>query len=69
MNLSVRPLQLGGLLLLIACLPTMASAQAFETGSANLVSVSQSGDLSAIKAQFGEVAKSCKGCHDKFRTK
>ena len=46
-----------------------ASAQAFEAGSAKLVSVSQSGDLSAIKAQFGEVAKSCKDCHDKFRTK
>ena len=46
-----------------------ASAQAFEAGSAKLVSVSQSGDLSAIKAQFGEVAKSCKSCHDKFRTK
>jgi cytochrome c556 len=46
-----------------------ASAQAFEAGSAKLVSVSQSGDLNAIKAQFGEVAKSCKSCHDKFRTK
>ena len=46
-----------------------ASAQAFEAGTAKLVSVSQSGDLNAIKAQFGEVAKSCKGCHDKFRTK
>ena len=46
-----------------------ASAQAFEAGTAELVSVSQSGDLSAIKAQFGEVAKSCKGCHEKFRTK
>ncbi len=46
-----------------------ASAQAFEAGTAKLVSVSQSGDLSAIKAQFGEVAKSCKGCHERFRTK
>ena len=46
-----------------------ASAQAFEDGTAKLVSVSQSGDLSAIKAQFGEVAKSCNICHDKFRTK
>jgi cytochrome c556 len=45
-----------------------ASAQAFEAGTAKLVSVSQSGDLNAIKAQFGEVAKSCKSCHDKFRT-
>lgn len=46
-----------------------AGAQAFEAGTAKLVSVSQSGDLNAIKAQFGEVAKSCKGCHKQFRTK
>lgn len=46
-----------------------ASAQAFEAGSAKLVSVSKGGDLDAIKAQFGEVAKSCKDCHDNFRTK
>ena len=46
-----------------------ASGQAFEAGTAKLVSVSESGDLNAIKAQFGEVAKSCKGCHEKFRTK
>jgi len=46
-----------------------AGAQAFEAGTAKLVSVSQSGDLNAVKAQFGEVAKSCKGCHEQFRTK
>ena len=46
-----------------------AGALAFEAGTAKLVSVSQSGDLNAIKAQFGEVAKSCKGCHKQFRTK
>ena len=46
-----------------------AGAQAFEAATAKLVSVSESGDLSAIKAQFGEVAKSCKGCHKQFRTK
>ena len=45
------------------------SAQTFEAGTAKLVSVSEIGDLGAIKAQFGEVAKSCKGCHEKFRTK
>ena len=27
----------------------------------------KSGDLNAIKAQFGEVGKSCKGCHDAYR--
>jgi len=46
-----------------------AGAQTFEASTAKLVSVSESGDLNAIKAQFGEVAKSCKGCHEKFRTK
>ena len=46
-----------------------AGAMAFEAKTAKLVSVSESGDLTAIKAQFGEVAKSCKGCHQHFRTK
>ena len=46
-----------------------AGAQTFEASTAKLVSVSEGGDLSAIKAQFGEVAKSCKGCHKQFRTK
>ena len=46
-----------------------ATAASFEAGTAKLLSVSQSGDLNAIKAQFVEVAKSCKGCHDQFRTK
>ena len=46
-----------------------ASAQTFEASTAKLVSVSEGGDLRAVKAQFGEVAKSCKGCHEQFRTK
>ena len=44
-------------------------ARSFETQTAKLVSVSQSGDFSGIKAQFGEVGKSCKACHTQFRTK
>lgn len=44
-------------------------AQAFETQTAKLVSVAQSGDFIGIKAQFGEVGKSCKACHTQFRTK
>lgn len=43
--------------------------QNFETQTAKLVSLAQSGDFTAIKAQFGEVGKSCKACHDQFRTK
>ena len=44
-------------------------SQNFETQTAKLVSVAQSGDFTGIKAQFGEVGKSCKACHSQFRTK
>jgi cytochrome c556 len=44
-------------------------AQNFETQAAKLASVAQSGDVTGIKAQFGEVGKSCKACHSQFRTK
>jgi len=37
--------------------------------SAKLVQAAQGGDLAAIKAQFGEVGKVCKGCHENFRVK
>jgi cytochrome c556 len=43
--------------------------QNFETQTSKLVSVAQSGDFTGIKAQFGEVGKSCKACHSQFRTK
>ena len=42
-------------------------AGAFEAATAKLEDVSQRGDLDAIKAQFGTVAKSCKECHSQFR--
>lgn len=35
--------------------------------TAKLAQVAAGGDLAAIKPQFGEVAKLCKGCHDNFR--
>ena len=44
-------------------------SQNFETQTAKLVSVAQSGDFIGIKAQFSEVGKSCKACHTQFRTK
>ena len=37
--------------------------------SAKLVKAAQGNDFNAIKAQFGEVGKVCKGCHDNFRDK
>lgn len=45
------------------------AARTFETLTTKLVSTAQSGDFMAIKTQFGEVGKSCKACHDQFRTK
>lgn len=37
--------------------------------TAKLAEVAQGGDMAAIKAQFNETAKVCKGCHDNFREK
>jgi cytochrome c556 len=32
-----------------------------------LAAVAKGGDVNAIRAQFGEVGKSCKACHDDYR--
>lgn len=40
-----------------------------NTESAKLAQVAAAGELPAIKAQFGEVAKVCKACHDNYRAK
>ena len=40
-----------------------------NTESAKLAQVAAAGDLGVIKAQFGEVAKVCKACHDNYRAK
>ena len=37
------------------------------TASDNLVTAAATGDPSAVRAAFGEVGKSCKACHDKYR--
>lgn len=36
--------------------------------TAKLAEVAAGGEPAAIKAQFGAVAKSCKACHEKYRT-
>ena len=36
---------------------------------AKLAQASKAGDEAAMKTQFGEVGKACKGCHDDFRKK
>ncbi|MFO7496118.1 MAG: cytochrome c [Desulfobacterales bacterium] len=45
----------------------MAAASAFEAASEALGEVAGSGDEGAVKAQFGVVAQTCKGCHGVFR--
>lgn len=39
----------------------------FEKTSAALAVAAKSGDLAQIRPAFGEVGKTCKSCHDKFR--
>ncbi len=41
--------------------------QKMEAEVMQLVSAANSGNLDAIKDQFGEVAKSCQACHKQFR--
>ncbi len=47
----------------------MAVAQQFESDIQKLAETAKSGDLEAVKAQFGEVAQSCKACHSTYRNK
>lgn len=42
-------------------------AESFETDTARLATVAKSGDLNAIKSQFGKVAQNCGACHKQFR--
>jgi cytochrome c556 len=44
-----------------------AASDKLEQEMGKLSAAAKSGDLNAIKAQFGEVGKSCKGCHDAYR--
>lgn len=40
---------------------------ALAENTSALLDVSKTGDLDQIKPAFGEVGKTCKGCHDEFR--
>ena len=42
---------------------------AFAKEAGELASVASGGDLNAIKAQFGKLQRSCKSCHDDFKSK
>jgi cytochrome c556 len=42
-------------------------ATAFNQEANKLAEVAETGDIDAIKEQFGKVGKACKSCHDNFR--
>jgi cytochrome c556 len=42
-------------------------ALAFNAEANELARVASSGDLNAIKTQFGKLGETCKGCHNNFR--
>lgn len=44
-----------------------AAVAAFQGAAAGMAAVAKSGDAGAIKAAFGELGKSCGGCHKPFR--
>jgi len=44
-------------------------AVAFNKEVNELAKIAAGGDVAAIKAQFGKVGQTCKGCHDEFRNK
>jgi cytochrome c556 len=43
------------------------AANAFNVAANELAKVAATGDVNAIKTQFGKVGESCKGCHDLIR--
>jgi cytochrome c556 len=42
-------------------------AKAFNDAANEMAKVAATGDPAAVKAQFGELGKTCKGCHEKFK--
>lgn len=46
-----------------------AKAEKFQEEAGKLAMVAKSGDESAIKKQFGATVKTCKSCHDDYKSK
>ena len=46
-----------------------AAADRLEAATVKLGAVARAKDQAGVKAAFGDVAKSCGGCHDSFRVK
>jgi len=44
-----------------------AAMKMFSDTAPKLQAAATGGDIAAVKAAFGDVGKSCKNCHDKFR--
>jgi cytochrome c556 len=47
----------------------LAKAKTLEAEIRKLVKAAAGDDFNAVKAQFGEVGKSCKSCHDDYRAR
>jgi cytochrome c556 len=45
-----------------------AAQKVFSDAAPKLLAAANAGDVGAVKAAFGEVGKSCKNCHDTFRS-
>ena len=42
-------------------------AKAFNAAANEMAKVAATGDAAAVKVAFGELGKSCKGCHEKYK--
>jgi cytochrome c556 len=47
----------------------MQAARKLENETAKLAAAAKTGDLDAVKAQFGATAQTCKGCHGEFKSR
>jgi cytochrome c556 len=45
------------------------AAGAFNKEANEMAKVAAAGDAAAVKAQFGKLSETCKGCHDDFKAK
>jgi cytochrome c556 len=45
-----------------------AAQKLFSDAAPKLLAAANASDLAGVKSQFGEVGKSCKNCHDSFRS-
>lgn len=46
----------------------VAAQKMFSDSAPKLLAAANAGDIAGVKSQYGEVGKSCKNCHDAFRS-